>query len=815
MASLIPGYEYDIFISYRQKDNKYDGWVTEFVDNLKRELEATFKEEISVYFDINPHDGLLETHDVDASLKEKMKCLVFIPIISRTYCDPKSFAWEHEFKAFIDQASHDQFGLKVNLPNGNVASRVLPVRIHELDTNDLRLCESLLGGVFRGVDFIYKSAGVNRPLRANEDHPQNNLNTIYYRDQINKLANAIEDIIKSLKDFKTGRVNEGIPDKDQKAAFKKGTKIKEQIGKVILRRKPKKRSIILLMIFVFALVLFTIYETTGRADTEKTIALIPLQNKNNDSTLIENGDIFLDAIREKLQIVKRITLTPRISCEQYRNTKKSISTIRKELNADYIITGSVEREANKTIMPLELIKTKDNKTLYFHKYPMDKNQIMKLTNEIIQDIIFQLNLVLSSEEKVKIEKSPTNNNEAYQNLLTANGITSDAWLYYNMGNKLLDSTSFMSAVETYDKAIKNDSLFALAYARRAIARSWGFYTGQLDSANIKKCRDDIDKALKIDKELTEAHIALGFYYYYCKKENDNALKYFKIAADQDPENYQPMFYMAVVYRKMGDWERSQSLIYRVVQLNPQGALFLTNIGLSYTYLHKYDSALIYHQKAIDNLPGWSDLYINKIETYILKDGNTTDARTVLETAIQKTGENLKEYRILLSVYEGKFKEALNLAEQSVHKDFAINGNKYIYLARISNYLTNPFAAEKYYDSALVVFNRDLVNNPGKAVIHSSIGIACAGKGYKEKAIKEGQNALDLAANDELDKIDMRINLARIYTMLGEYDNAIGIIETLLNTPSCFSIKLLQLDPSWKPLANQPKLQSLIKRYSKK
>jgi len=43
MASIIEGYSYDVFISYRQKDNKYDGWVTEFVDNLKKELEATFK----------------------------------------------------------------------------------------------------------------------------------------------------------------------------------------------------------------------------------------------------------------------------------------------------------------------------------------------------------------------------------------------------------------------------------------------------------------------------------------------------------------------------------------------------------------------------------------------------------------------------------------------------------------------------------------------------------------------------------------------------------------------------------------------------
>src|SRR4030043_1711499 len=163
MVSIIPGYEYDIFISYRQKDNKGDRWVSEFVDALKDELESTFKEEISVYFDINPHDGLLETHDVDESLKEKLKCLVFIPIISRTYCDPKSFAWEHEFKAFIEEASKDQFGLKVRLPIANVGSRVLPIRIYDLDEEDINLCESVLGSVLRGVEFIYNSAGVNRP----------------------------------------------------------------------------------------------------------------------------------------------------------------------------------------------------------------------------------------------------------------------------------------------------------------------------------------------------------------------------------------------------------------------------------------------------------------------------------------------------------------------------------------------------------------------------------------------------------------------------------------------------------------------------
>ena len=166
-------------------------------------MNRHFKEEISVYFDINPHDGLLETHDVDASLEEKLKCLICIPIISRTYCDPKSFAWEHEFKAFIKNASHDQFGLKVKLPNGNFANRVLPVRIHNLDNADIKLFESTIGGVLRSIDFVYKETGVNRQLRAKDDDIIKSPGQILYRDQINKVALAVKDIVESMKSHVT------------------------------------------------------------------------------------------------------------------------------------------------------------------------------------------------------------------------------------------------------------------------------------------------------------------------------------------------------------------------------------------------------------------------------------------------------------------------------------------------------------------------------------------------------------------------------------------------------------------------------------
>jgi len=202
MASIFPGYEYDIFISYRQNDNKYDGWVTEFKDNLNKELEATIKDKISVYFDANPHDGLLETHLVSSSLENKLRCLIFIPILSRTYCDSKGFAWNNEFLAFIKVAEKDRLGLNIKLDSGNFASRVLPVRIHDLDPEDIKLVEDQLGFI-RSVDFIYHSQGVNRPLRQRDDDVTPNVKQLIYRDQINKVANAVVEIMRSLKRAQT------------------------------------------------------------------------------------------------------------------------------------------------------------------------------------------------------------------------------------------------------------------------------------------------------------------------------------------------------------------------------------------------------------------------------------------------------------------------------------------------------------------------------------------------------------------------------------------------------------------------------------
>ncbi len=453
MASLIEGFNYDIFISYRQKDNKYDGWVTEFADNLKKELEATFKEEISVYFDINPHDGLLETHDVDASIKDKLKCLVFIPIISRTYCDPKSFAWEHEFKAFVEQASNDQFGLKIKLPNGNFANRVIPIRIYDLENTDIKLCESVLGGVVRGIEFIYKSAGVNRPLTTS-DYPEKNQYKTLYRDQINKVANAIKENISGLK----GEPLEFESDSKEVFATIKNSSVKEKSIKVTAGFKKRVLLVsgVLLAAAVIVVVLILTNVIKGgkdaRAEEIKSIAVLPFRNDSPEDSTQYFMDGVMEELLNKLQSVKSLRVLGRTSVEQFRGQDKSISEIAKELGVNYIVEGSGQKSGNALRMRVQLIRARNERHIWgnsFEQKSLDMREYFKAQSGFAEAIANELNAVLSPQEKKLLQEVPSVNLEAYDTYLKGYSYMVD-----------LSSESLLKAKDYLNSAIEKDPYWA-------------------------------------------------------------------------------------------------------------------------------------------------------------------------------------------------------------------------------------------------------------------------------------------------------------------------------------------------------------------
>ena len=468
MASIIPGYEYDIFISYRQKDNKGDKWVSEFVEALKTELESTFKEEIGVYFDINPCNGLLETHDVNASLKEKLKCLIFIPIISQTYCDSKSFAWQHELVAFNKMAKEDQFGRDIRLGSGNVASRILPVKIHDLDEEDKSLLENELGGVLRSVEFIFKSAGVNRPLNSS-DNPDKNLNKTYYRDQINKVANAVKEIVTALK--MNNQHDREVPKNVVKSkAERPKNKIKYIIGLFLM-------LILIVLGYFFVPKLFK----TSRP-VNISIAVLPFENLSGDPGQEFKSDGISDEIINRLAQVPGLKVAGRTSSFSFKGKKQDLRNIGEQLNVKTILDGSFRKSGNKIRITAQLIKVADGYPLWSDKYERQEENIFDLQDDISLAILNAIKIKLLGAAKEAVLKKYTDNPEAYQLYLQGR-------FYYNK----LTADGFNKAIDYFKAAIKIEPDYALAYA--GIANSY-MYLWIYNYLPPEKCLPQMKQAIQ-------------------------------------------------------------------------------------------------------------------------------------------------------------------------------------------------------------------------------------------------------------------------------------------------------------------------------
>jgi tetratricopeptide (TPR) repeat protein len=265
--------------------------------------------------------------------------------------------------------------------------------------------------------------------------------------------------------------------------------------------------------------------------------------------------------------------------------------------------------------------------------------------------------------------------------------------------------------------------------------------------------------------------------------------------------------MAMVFRKMGEWKKSQDLIKKVIEKEPQDALVLINIGSSFTYMHSFDSAVIFYQKATVVMPSWSGPYSSMIECLILKYGNTKEARKVLDTTYVRTGDKEHYWRIMLSIYEGRYQDALKETQSTSDADFQFPGVRYLTEGWIYSLLNDQDIARVYNDSALVLYKQMIMDSPKNYYAYGSCGLAYASLGDVTDAIIAGKTAVELASNDELTKSDMIYNLAKIYIITGDFASATRQVDWLLNNPSAFSLNLLKIDPVWKKLAEAPEFKA--------
>jgi len=715
MSSLIPGYEYDIFISYRQKDNKHDGWVTEFVNNLKGELESTFKEEISVYFDINPHDGLLETHDVDASLKDKLKCLVFIPIISRTYCDPKSFAWEHEFKAFVEEASKDQIGLKVKLLNGNVASRVLPVRIYDLDNVDIKLCESVLGGLLRGIEFIYKEPGVNRPLKPKYNE-EKNLNNTNYRNQINKVGNAIKDII-------SGLITEPLELCKEKIHHREPL---EEVMAERLQVKPIKASkqklmsriaIFIILIIATVFVYPKIFKPNTleklRSSGERiSVAVMPFQNLTNDTTLNvwQNGiqDIlitYLSNFQEDFRVRQVETINKLIQSKGIRNyasiTPDFASAISRKLDANVFISGSIIQEGSILRVNAQLTDSKSKETV----------KSFEISGTAQQQEIFHIadSLKMMTRDFLLISSLKKQLPIILKSFASTNSPI--AFSHYINGANAFYKRDYQTAIKSYLQAVALDSNFILA--ERGLAVS---YRNQSIASNdpalynegkkwCLKYYKKIDQLTAIDQIRAERTYADFFGTPY------EVIKYARQLLEYDDQSPHDFYNLGVAYnalyqfdKAIPEYEKSLEL-YKKWDSKPVWVFNYTNLGRAYHNTGQFKKEKRLYKQAEKDFPvDYALIQRQAILSLTLKD--TIAANRYIEKYISVRKENASSEADIASGLAQIYEDADMLDKAEVYYRHALS--------------LEPENPTRSNDLAWFLINRDRNINEGLELVDKAL-----------------------------------------------------------------------------------------------
>jgi tetratricopeptide (TPR) repeat protein len=660
MASIIEGYEYDIFISYRQKDNKGDRWVSRFVEALKTELEGTFKEDVSVYFDENPDDRLQETHDVDKSLEGKLKCLIFIPILSQTYSDPQSYAWQYEFLPFIKLAGGDRFGKDIRLRSGNFGSRVLPIRIHDIEEEDVKLFEKETGLKLRALDFVFRTAtGVSRPLLQNEDHPNENLNKTFYRDQINKVAHAIKDII-------TGMKTETVPNAEDKLKFKgqyneteKAERIPETMKTAVL---PKKNLIPILSlaailvvtgIFLYPKILkkdrFDYYRSKG----EISVAVLPFQNLTNDDRrnfwqeMIQDNLVTSLSNSEALKVRQTqsvIGLLQNIDISNYASITPSIArNISKRLDANVFIHGSINQIGTTIRLTAKLVDSKTEEVLKSFQLDGNIDNILHMADSLsgmVSNFLILTRLKKESSPFIKTSVS-TSSPEAYK--------------CYIYGLNTFYKRDYVTAINWLSQAVGIDSGFISARVMLSMAYSSQGMTSQarINALRAYRMRDRLPMQQKLIADWLHA-----VYYETYHEENKYLTQYLEYDA-QAP----PIYYMlGLNYNGLYQYDKAIPAFKKALEIydrwdmKPPWVFNYTNFGLAYHKTGQYQKEKRLYKKAEQNFPD-EPLLLYRQSILELSQGRLKKAGEYIDRYVSLHKENKSSEATIANNLAGIYEQA--------------------------------------------------------------------------------------------------------------------------------------------------------------
>ncbi|MCH8838202.1 MAG: tetratricopeptide repeat protein, partial [Candidatus Marinimicrobia bacterium] len=293
--------------------------------------------------------------------------------------------------------------------------------------------------------------------------------------------------------------------------------------------------------------------------------------------------------------IKDLRVSARTSAFAFKGQQQDIREIGQKLNVATVLEGSVRKSDNRLRISAQLINVADGYHLWSEKYDRELKDVFAIQDEIAGNIVQALRVMLSDSEKRTLEELPTDSIEAYD--------------YYLRGRKFfyeLRVRSFDFARQMFTKATAIDPNYALAYAGLADCSSWLYaYLGGKEE-NLKEAEQASRKALELDPELAEAHVARG-HALTLRQQYGEAEREFEIALGLNPRLFEAYFFYGRACLVQGKREQAAQLFKQASEVRPEDIQAPSFLATVYTGLGRGAEAKAARRRALDTIENHLEL----------------------------------------------------------------------------------------------------------------------------------------------------------------------------------------------------------------
>jgi len=545
----------------------------------------------------------------------------------------------------------------------------------------------------------------------------------------------------------------------------------------------------------------------------RMIVVLPFENlgQPSDAYFAEG---LTDEITNRIAENNGLAVISHASAMNYSVRRMTLKEIARELKVQYVLAGSVrtDRRADGTgvvrVIP-ELTRVSDEQLVWGGRYDaaLAPGQIVHVQGVIAAGVAEALNVRLLFPERPAADAAPTENLQAYDYYLRGN----------SYAREFLVEAGARRAVEMYERAVELDPRFALAYAKLAQARSMLYYFFDRTSQQLELAGDAADRALALRPDLPEARIARGYLYYWGHLDYDRALQQFRAARERQPNNSQLLWVIASVERRQGKWDQALATFQQALRLDPRSHIFAFEVGGTLHFMRRYVEAGALYDSAMALAPDWVPAVASKALLYRAQ-GEADSARRVMHAAARRLDLTHQIVPVLLGdpsygrlfpILDEEYQRGLDRV--SLATTPVDSGSYYLAKAELMARRGRLDHARAYYDSARAVWEPKARAQVTQPAAHVQLGLAYAGLGRASDATREAAavRALQPVSHDALRGAFWALELARLYSTLGQQDAAIDQLRSLLVIPAPISLPELRGDPAFDSLRGNPRFQALL------